>query len=76
MKFIAAIAALVGLASATAVDVKKRDSPLTVDLESIGNSKVAVTITNTDSVGYNILSKGTILDTADVEKLEVFTAGK
>ncbi|KAF2201022.1 neutral protease 2-like protein [Delitschia confertaspora ATCC 74209] len=75
MKVLSSIAALVALASATAINVDKRDSPLSVKLEAAGNSEVKVTVTNTGAKALNLLAKGTFLDEENpVQKVKVFSA--
>ncbi|KAF2719004.1 neutral protease 2-like protein [Polychaeton citri CBS 116435] len=72
MKFtLASIVALAVTASATVVDLNKRDTPLEVKLAKTGNSKVKATVTNTGSISYKLLYKGTLLDNAPVDKLYV-----
>lgn len=70
------LAALAAYASATAINVNKRDSPLSVELTASGNSEVKVTVTNTGTKTLNLLSKGTFLDEVNpVEKVSVYSAG-
>ncbi|KAI5367961.1 Putative peptidase M35, deuterolysin, metallopeptidase, catalytic domain superfamily [Septoria linicola] len=73
MKFsILPIAALATLATSTAIDITKRDTPLEVTLTASGNSKVKAAVTNTGSTGYNLFYKGSLLDSATpVDKLSV-----
>lgn len=56
-----------------AVDMLKRDTPLKVELTSLGNnSMVKAAVTNTDSRGYNLFYKGSFLDgDSPVDKFEV-----
>lgn len=69
------VAALATVASAASVDVNKRDTPLSIKLESIGNTEVKVAVTNKGEKTLNLLSKGTFLDeVAPVEKLQVYSA--
>ena len=78
MKFTAlSVAAMAAVVSSTAIDVTKRDTPLSVTLTPVSNSKVKASVTNTGAEGYNLFYKGTILDTeAPADKLEVSSAGK
>lgn len=70
-------AALASLASSTAIDVTRRDTPLEVELTSVGNSKVKAALTNTGAVAYNLMYKGSFLDnTAPVEKFVVSGMGE
>lgn len=61
-----------------AVDILKRDTPLKVELTSLGsNSMVKAAVTNTDSRGYNLFYKGSFLDgDSPVDKFEVHGEGK
>lgn len=70
------LAVLASYASATAVNVNKRDSPLSVVLSAAGNSEVKVAVTNNGDKALNLLSKGTFLDEANpVEKVTMYSAG-
>lgn len=76
MKFQLSVAALAAVASAASVDVNKRDTPLSIKLESVGNSEVKIAVTNNGEKALNLLSKGTFLDeVAPVEKVQVYSAG-
>ncbi|KAF2123099.1 neutral protease 2-like protein [Lophiotrema nucula] len=69
------LAALVACAAATAVNVNKRASPLSVELTASGNTEVKVAVTNTGDKAVNLLSKGTFLDEVNpVEKVAVYSA--
>lgn len=68
---VSALAALVATASSTAIDLQKRDSPLSVSLTQVENSKVKVAVTNNDQSSYNLFLKGSFLDKAPVDKLYV-----
>lgn len=78
MKFTAlSVAAMAAVVSSTAIDITKRDTPLSVTLTPLGNSKVKASVTNTGVEGYNVFYKGSFLDNeAPVDKLEVTSAGK
>ncbi|KAF2733840.1 hypothetical protein EJ04DRAFT_512870 [Polyplosphaeria fusca] len=70
------LAALAAYASATAVNVNKRESPLSVELTASGNTEVKVAVTNNGEKAINLLSKGTFLDEVNpVEKVTVYSAG-
>ncbi|KAF2799333.1 neutral protease 2-like protein [Melanomma pulvis-pyrius CBS 109.77] len=70
------LAALISYASATAINVNKRASPLSVVLTAAGNSEVKIAVTNNGEAALNLLSKGTFLDEANpVEKVKMFAAG-
>lgn len=73
MKVFAITSCLATLAAAASIDVSKRDTPLEVKLEKIGNSAVKAVITNSGSEDINILKTGSIFDELAVEKTEVFT---
>lgn len=68
---VSALAALVATASSTAIDLQKRDSPLSVSLTQVEDSKVKVALKNNDEASYNLFFKGTFLDKAPVDKLAV-----
>lgn len=75
MKFQLSVAALAVVASAASVGVNKRDTPLSIKLESVGNSGVKIAVTNNGEKALNLLSKGTFLDeVAPVEKVQVYSA--
>ncbi|GAP88410.1 putative deuterolysin metalloprotease [Rosellinia necatrix] len=70
MKFLGNVALLASLASAASMG--KRASPLDVQIEQVGNSGLKATITNTGATDLKVLKTGTILDSAPVEKVQVF----
>lgn len=72
MKFIIGASLLASLASAASVDLAKRESPLDVTLEHVGNTGVRASVTNSGSEPLRVLKTGSILDTLEVEKTEVF----
>lgn len=74
MKFLASLA-LATLAVA-APSSKRAPSPLDVKLEASGNSAVKATITNNGKNDLKVLKTGTFLDSAPVEKAQVFAGGK
>jgi deuterolysin len=74
MKF-STIASLATIASAAVVDMAKRDSPLDVKLEMVGNTAVKAIITNTGDSDLKVFKTGTFLDDSAVEKVEVFQGG-
>ncbi|KAF2712584.1 deuterolysin metalloprotease [Pleomassaria siparia CBS 279.74] len=71
MKLIS-LATLTKLASALSIDLAKRESPLNVTIEMIGNTAVKAYITNVGSTDLKIFKTGTFLNDAPVEKLKVF----
>ncbi|GAP92034.1 putative deuterolysin metalloprotease [Rosellinia necatrix] len=76
MKFAAGLSCLATLASALVVDLDKRESPLDVKLEMIGNTEVKASITNTGSAPVKVFKTGSILDSRPVEKVKVFQGSK
>lgn len=74
MKFLGNVALLASLASAASMG--KRASPLDVQIEKVGNSGLKATITNTGAEDLKVLKTGTILDSAPVEKVQVFQGSK
>ena len=75
MKFVAGLSFLASLAAAVSVDANKRDSPLDVKLELVGNTGVKALITNSGSSALKLLKVGTLLDKQPVEKVEIHAAG-
>jgi deuterolysin len=62
---------------ASAIHKNKRNTPLQINLSPIGNSKINVSVTNTDSQGYNLFHTASFLDgDAPVDKFSVHRAGK
>lgn len=78
MKFFTglSVAALVSAASAVSLNLNKRDSPLDVKLEMVGNTEVKATVTNTGADNLKLYKAGSLLDTAAVEKVEIYNAGR
>ncbi|RYP46868.1 hypothetical protein DL768_006965 [Monosporascus sp. mg162] len=76
MKVLTGISVLASLASAVSVDLGKRDSPLDVKLEMVGNTAVKATITNNGETDLKLFKTGSFLDEAAVEKVDVFQARK
>ncbi|KAL1632544.1 hypothetical protein SLS58_011361, partial [Diplodia intermedia] len=74
MKFIAGLSFLASLAAAASVDVNKRDTPLDVKLELLGNTGVKASITNTGASALKLFKIGTLLDEQPVEKVEIHAA--
>lgn len=63
---------LVTYALAARVNVNKRASPLTVNVETVGNSAVKASITNTGAEPLKLLKTGSVLDSLAVEKAEIY----
>ena len=76
MKLFVRIPPLASLAGAVSVNLARRDSPLEVKLEMVGNSAVKASITNNGEAELKLFKTGSILDSAPVEKVGVFQAGK
>jgi deuterolysin len=73
MKFIIGASLLASLASAASVDLAKRETPLDLTLELVGNTAVRASVTNSGSEPLRVLKTGSILDNLEVEKSEVFS---
>ncbi|KAH7311394.1 metallo proteinase [Stachybotrys elegans] len=71
MKFFTG-ALLASLANAASVELAKRDSPIDLSLELVGNTAIKAHLTNTGSESLKVLKTGSILDTLEVEKSDVF----
>ncbi|KAK3192537.1 hypothetical protein K4F52_001336 [Lecanicillium sp. MT-2017a] len=69
MKYSFSALALAGMASAAAVNTNA--SPVSVSLSSMGDTTVKAVITNNGDKDYNIMHKGTILDSVPVNKFQV-----
>ncbi|EKG20509.1 Peptidase M35 deuterolysin [Macrophomina phaseolina MS6] len=76
MKFFTglSIAALASAASAVSLNLNKRDTPLDVKLEMVGNTEVKATVTNNGESAIKLFKTGSFLDTAAVEKVEIYSA--
>ena len=68
---LSALATLLATASATAIDLERRDSTLFVSLNQIEDSKVKFAVINNDEASYKLFYKGTFLDHAPTDKLSV-----
>jgi deuterolysin len=75
MKLLAGLA-LASMAIAAPLVDKRAPTPLNVELKMQGNSKVKAVITNNGKSNLKLLKVGTFLDTAPVERAQVFSAGK
>jgi deuterolysin len=69
------ISTIASLASATVVDLAKRNTPINVRLEVVGNTAVKAWITNTGGTSLKLFKTGSLLDDSDVEKVKVFQKG-
>ncbi|KAM5346346.1 hypothetical protein ACJ41O_009351 [Fusarium nematophilum] len=72
MKLLAGLA-LASMAVAAPLADKRAPTPLDVQLQMQGNSKVKAVITNNGKNNLKLLKSGTFLDTAAVEKAQVFS---
>ncbi|KAF4435381.1 hypothetical protein F53441_13534 [Fusarium austroafricanum] len=75
MKLLAGLA-LASMAVAAPLADKRAPTPLNVELKMEGNSKVKAVITNNGKSNLKLLKVGTFLDTAPVERAQVFSAEK
>ncbi|SPJ85125.1 related to neutral proteinase [Fusarium torulosum] len=75
MKLLAGLA-LASMAVAAPLVDKRAPTPLNVELQMMGNSKVKAVITNNGRSNLKLLKVGTFLDTAPVERAQVFSAEK
>jgi deuterolysin len=71
-----AVATLSQVVSAARLDLSKRDSALAVTLAAVENGVVKATVTNTGAEDLNLLTFGSIFDSAPVQKLDVYASGK
>jgi len=74
MKFLGNVALFASIVSAASMG--KRATPLDVQIEQVGNSGLKATITNTGAEDLKVLKTGTLLDSAPVEKVQVFQGSK
>jgi deuterolysin len=65
------LAVLATTVSSAAVDLTKRDSPLSVKLSHTEDSKVKVSLTNTAETNFKLFYKESFLDDAPTDKLTV-----
>jgi len=66
------IAALTQIVSGARLDLEKRESALAVTLAAVENGVVKATVTNTGAEDLNLLTFGSIFDSAPVQKLDVY----
>jgi deuterolysin len=69
-----AIAAFSTAVSSRSLGLVKRTSPLEVTLTPTGNTNFVASITNTGDTDLNLLTYGSILDNAPVQKVNVFAS--
>ncbi|ATY59311.1 Peptidase deuterolysin [Cordyceps militaris] len=74
MKYSITAITLAGLAAAAAINGKE-GSPVTVSLSSVDHTTIKATITNNGDKAYNIMHKGTLLDSLPVDKFRVTRDG-
>jgi deuterolysin len=70
-----AVAAFAHFSNAARLDTYKKDSALQVTLNAVENSIVKATVVNTGNEDLNLLKFGSLLDSAPVQKLNVYTVG-
>lgn len=75
MKFTAFVCLCASLASATPTTLHRRDAPISVRLEMIGNTAVKAVITNNGPEDLKIFKTGTFLEDSATEKVEVYQHG-
>ncbi|KAI0438097.1 neutral protease [Xylaria telfairii] len=76
MKFLAGATLLASVASAASIDNAKRNSPLDVKIEMVGNSGIKASITNTGASDLKVFKTGSLLDKAATEKVNVYQGSK
>lgn len=76
MKFFAGLSLATSALALSIERIEKRDSPLAVNIESVGNSAVKATIVNTGAEAVKVFKTGSLLDDIAVEKTQVFAGGK
>lgn len=64
------------LVNAISIDLTRRETPLEVQLEMVGNTAVKASITNAGSTALKVFKTGSILDSNAVEKVKVYQGGK
>lgn len=73
MKWLAGLA-FASMAVAAPLADKRAPTPLNVELQMQGNSKIKAVITNNGRSNLKLLRIGTFLDEAPVERAQVFSA--
>lgn len=76
MKLLAWLSMLVTVVAVSFQKDRRQDTLLRVAVESVGNSALKASITNTGSESLKILRTGSILDSRAVERAEVFSGCK
>lgn len=77
--FFTALPLLASLVAAGPVSIEKRDInsvQLLLNITSIGNTGVEAALTNPSDLELKLFATGTILDSAPVEKVAVFSKGR
>ncbi|KAL1642643.1 hypothetical protein SLS58_005414 [Diplodia intermedia] len=67
-------AALASVAASAAVELNKRVTPLDVKLETVNNSEIKAIVTNNGNTDLNLFIRNSFLDSASIEKAEVYSA--
>ncbi|OJD40575.1 neutral protease 2 [Diplodia corticola] len=71
---VAVQAALASVAASAAVELNKRVTPLDVKLETLNNSEIKAVVTNNGNTDLNLFIRNSFLDSASIEKAEVYSA--
>jgi deuterolysin len=74
MKWLAGLAFASSMAAAVPLSGQRVPTPLNVELEMQGNSKIKAVVTNNGSRNLKLLRVGTFLDEAPVERAQVYSA--
>lgn len=73
MTILLGLSMLVSVLAVSIPDNRRRATPLEVTVESVGNSALKASITNTGSEPLRLLKTGSILDSAAIERAEIFS---
>lgn len=73
MTILLGLSMLVSVLAVSIPDHHRRATPLEVTVESTGNSALKASITNTGSEPLRLLKTGSILDSAAIERAEIFS---
>lgn len=77
MKFFTGLTLLASLVSASPIELAQRDTatPLQANITKNGNTAVKIALKNISKNDLKLFTPGTVLDTAAVEKVAVFSGG-
>lgn len=76
MTILLGLSMLVSVLAVSIPDNRRRTTPLEVTVESVGNSALKASITNTGSEPLRLLKTGSILDSAAIERAEIYSGCK